>query len=128
LQYCNGKTIPYPGLEPGISGLAVGSHNPLHHWVGWDGEGGEGERVKTQKPRQQRKNEQAKKCSQHKKHKKKIKGRVISRKLRFRQTSNAFLLRFVVFDSFGMPSRFPVAHEIFGGHNVMNEIMDDMKK
>jgi hypothetical protein len=56
---------------------------------------------------------------------------VISRKLRFRQTSNAFLLRFVVFDNFdkiygfvfsdpGMPSRFPVAHEIFGGHNFCN--------
>jgi hypothetical protein len=23
----NGKTIPYPGFEPGTSGLAVGSHN-----------------------------------------------------------------------------------------------------
>jgi hypothetical protein len=23
----NGKTIPYPGFEPGFSGLAVGSHN-----------------------------------------------------------------------------------------------------
>jgi hypothetical protein len=25
----NGKTIPYPELEPGTSGLAVGSHNQL---------------------------------------------------------------------------------------------------
>jgi hypothetical protein len=23
----NGKTIPFPGFEPGTSGLAVGSHN-----------------------------------------------------------------------------------------------------
>jgi hypothetical protein len=33
----NGKTIPYPGLEPGTFGLAVGTHNhSLHHWVGID--------------------------------------------------------------------------------------------
>jgi hypothetical protein len=25
----NGKAIPYPGFEPGTSGLAVGSHNHL---------------------------------------------------------------------------------------------------
>jgi hypothetical protein len=30
----NGKIIPYPGLEPGTSGLAVGSHNHCH----WDGD------------------------------------------------------------------------------------------
>jgi hypothetical protein len=49
-------------------------------------------------------------------------GSVISRKLRFRQTSNSFLLLFVdfVFNDPGMPSRFPVAHKIFGGHNFCN--------
>jgi hypothetical protein len=30
----NGKTIPYPGFEPGTSGLAVGSHNHCTIWVG----------------------------------------------------------------------------------------------
>jgi hypothetical protein len=30
----NGKTIPYPGFEPGTSGLAVGSHNRCTSWVG----------------------------------------------------------------------------------------------
>jgi hypothetical protein len=30
----NGKAIPYPGLEPGTSGLAVGSHNHCTIWVG----------------------------------------------------------------------------------------------
>jgi hypothetical protein len=30
----NGKTIPYPGFEPGTSGLAVGSHNLCTIWVG----------------------------------------------------------------------------------------------
>jgi hypothetical protein len=30
----NGKTIPYPGFEPGTSGLAVGSHNHCIIWVG----------------------------------------------------------------------------------------------
>jgi hypothetical protein len=35
----NGKTIPYPGFEPGTSGLAVGSHNHCTIWVGcsWEG-------------------------------------------------------------------------------------------
>jgi hypothetical protein len=31
-SYFNGKIIPYPGFEPGTSGLAVGSHN--HYTVG----------------------------------------------------------------------------------------------
>jgi hypothetical protein len=31
----NGKTIPYPGFEPGTSGLAVGSHNHCTIWVGY---------------------------------------------------------------------------------------------
>jgi hypothetical protein len=31
----NGKTIPYPGFEPGTSGLAVGSHNHCIIWVGY---------------------------------------------------------------------------------------------
>jgi hypothetical protein len=30
----NGKTIPYPGFEPGTSGFAVGSHNHCTIWVG----------------------------------------------------------------------------------------------
>jgi hypothetical protein len=30
----NVKTIPYPGFEPGTSGLAVGSHNHCTIWVG----------------------------------------------------------------------------------------------
>jgi hypothetical protein len=30
----NGKTIPYPGFEPGTSGLAVGSQNHCTIWVG----------------------------------------------------------------------------------------------
>jgi hypothetical protein len=30
----NGKTVPYPGLEPGTSGLAVGSHNHCTILVG----------------------------------------------------------------------------------------------
>jgi hypothetical protein len=30
----NVKTIPYPGLEPGTSELAVGSHNHCTIWVG----------------------------------------------------------------------------------------------
>jgi hypothetical protein len=30
----NGKTMPYPGFEPGTSGLAVGSHNHCTIWVG----------------------------------------------------------------------------------------------
>jgi hypothetical protein len=30
----NGKTIPYPGFEPGTSGLAVGSHNHCTIQVG----------------------------------------------------------------------------------------------
>jgi hypothetical protein len=30
----NGKTIPYPGFEPGTSGLAVGRHNHCTIWVG----------------------------------------------------------------------------------------------
>jgi hypothetical protein len=30
----NGKTIPYPGFEPGTSGLAVGSHIHCTIWVG----------------------------------------------------------------------------------------------
>jgi hypothetical protein len=30
----NGKTIPYPGFEPGTSGSAAVSHNHWHHWVG----------------------------------------------------------------------------------------------
>jgi hypothetical protein len=29
----NGKTIPYPGFEPGTSGLAVGSDNHCTIWV-----------------------------------------------------------------------------------------------
>jgi hypothetical protein len=29
----NRKTIPYPGFEPGTSGLAVGSHNHCIIWV-----------------------------------------------------------------------------------------------
>jgi hypothetical protein len=29
----NGKTIPYPGFEPGTSGLAVGRHNHCTIWV-----------------------------------------------------------------------------------------------
>jgi hypothetical protein len=29
-----GKTILYPGFEPGTSGLAVGSHNHCTIWVG----------------------------------------------------------------------------------------------
>jgi hypothetical protein len=33
-SYFNGKTIPYPGFEPGTSGLAVGSHNHCTIWVG----------------------------------------------------------------------------------------------
>jgi hypothetical protein len=33
----NGK-IPYPGIEPGTSGLAVGSHNHCTIWVGMRGE------------------------------------------------------------------------------------------
>jgi hypothetical protein len=32
----NGKTIPYPGFEPGTSGLAVGRHNHCTIWVGSD--------------------------------------------------------------------------------------------
>jgi hypothetical protein len=28
----NGKTIPYPGFEPGTSGLAIASHN--HYTIG----------------------------------------------------------------------------------------------
>jgi hypothetical protein len=30
----NGKTIPYPGFEPGTYGLAVSSHNHCTIWVG----------------------------------------------------------------------------------------------
>jgi hypothetical protein len=30
----NEKTIPYPGFEPGTSGIAVGSHNHCTIWVG----------------------------------------------------------------------------------------------
>jgi hypothetical protein len=30
----NRKTIPYPGFEPGTSGLAVGRHNHCTIWVG----------------------------------------------------------------------------------------------
>jgi hypothetical protein len=30
----NGKTIPYPGFEPGTSGLAVGRYNHCTIWVG----------------------------------------------------------------------------------------------
>jgi hypothetical protein len=29
----NGKIIPYPGFEPGTSGLAVGSHNQCTIWL-----------------------------------------------------------------------------------------------
>jgi hypothetical protein len=31
----NGKTIPYPGFEPGTSGLPVGRHNHCTIWVGY---------------------------------------------------------------------------------------------
>jgi hypothetical protein len=35
IQTSTEKTIPYPGFEPGTSGLAVGRHSHCTIWVGF---------------------------------------------------------------------------------------------